>query len=252
MSVQTGPCSWPVEYGQCDLPDSYEALTPEERAIYEDMATAYLWRWTGKGFGICPVTISPCRTTVSDHGSTFWGSGPVRRVGWQPVLIRGLWYNVSCWACGDGCTCERPSILAIPGPVHSITEVVIDGVTLDPSEYRVDSGRFLVRTDGTAWPTDPDRWTITYDRGVEVPVGGQVAAGILAVELFKAACADPGCALPKRFQSITRQGVTVAMLDAFDDVERGHTGIWLIDSWLASVTAAPIRSAVYSPDIKRR
>ena len=149
--------------------------------------------------------------------------------------------------------------LTLPGPVGAVTEVVVDGTVLDPAAYLV-AGSDLSRVDGKNWPicqdlalppTEPGTWMVTYERGVPVPAGGQVAAALLAVELFKAACSDPSCALPRRVQSISRQGVTVAVLDAFDDIDKGHTGIWLVDSWIASVTQ-PIRgSRVYSPDVRR-
>jgi hypothetical protein len=41
------------------------------------------------------------------------------------------------------------------------------------------------------------------------------------------------------------------MLDAFDDIEKGHTGIWIIDSWVTSITQPPARSVVLSPDVPR-
>src|SRR3546814_4772015 len=50
-----------------------------------------------------------------------------------------------------------------------------------------------------------------------------ISAGRLANELAKAACNDKSCGLPQRVQSITRQGVTVAVLDSFDDIDTGHT-----------------------------
>src|SRR3546814_17185264 len=69
-----------------------------------------------------------------------------------------------------------------------------------------------------------DTWSVTYVKGYAVPKGGQVAAGMLAVELAKAACNDKTCGLPRRVQSVTRQGVTVAVLDAFDDIDEGQIG----------------------------
>src|SRR3546814_15264182 len=95
---------------------------------------------------------------------------------------------------------------------------------------------------------EADTWSILYNRGYPVPAGGQVAAGLLAVELAKAACGDKSCGLPQRVQSITRQGVNIAVLDAFDAIDPGHTGIGLIDSWVASVVRRPPRLRVYSPE----
>src|SRR3546814_20637846 len=71
---------------------------------------------------------------------------------------------------------------------------------------------------------------------------------MLAVERAKAACNDKSCGLPRRVQSVTRQGVTVAVLDAFDNIDEGHTGIWLIDSWVASVVRRPRKMRVLHPD----
>src|SRR3546814_13016319 len=84
-------------------------------------------------------------------------------------------------------------------PIASITQVQIDGEVLPSTAYRVDNGRFLVRQDGGRWPTcqnmnladgAEDTWSITYVKGYAVPKGGQVAAGMLAVDLAKAACND--------------------------------------------------------------
>ena len=99
--------------------------------------------------------------------------------------------------------------------------------------------------------TAPGTFSIAYDYGREVPIGGQLAAGVLACELAKAACRDSSCALPQRIQSITRQGVTVAVLDAFDDIDSGHTGIWLIDSWVSSIVKPLRPGRICSPDVPR-
>lgn len=270
MTVRMSPCSWPMDYSACTLPARWLALTDEERAVYEAMASDYLWQWTGQAFGVCEVVLRPCRVDCPDLPSTFYGSGPYaggagvrgghRGVGWLPVQVGGRWLSLGCGTCGTACTCERPSALLLPGPVDHVTAVVLDGEPLPEAAWAVDGSTYLRRVDGGAWPTCQDltlpdgtvgTWSVTYGRGTRVPAGGQVAAGLLAVELWKAACSDPSCALPRRVQSISRQGVTVAVLDAFDDVEQGRTGIWLVDSWVASVTRPPARSRVYSPDVPR-
>lgn len=256
----TGPCDWPVTYADCApaepggepvLPAPLDGMTPEQVANFETLATDYLWRFTGHRFGVCEVTIRPCVQGCASGHVTFRGRGPHVQRQWGPVLVGGEWYNTGCGRCGDSCGCGGAAPLAIPGPVASVAEVVVNGDVLDPNTYRVENGNLLVRADGERWPDCGIQ--ITYDRGLPVPLGGQMAAGILAVELAKAYCGDSGCALPKRVQSITRQGVTVAILDSFDDVEKGHTGIWTIDSWIASVTSPtlpPRRGpVVLSPDV---
>lgn len=263
------PCPWPVTYLEdCLLPSGWiptdgDGEPPVAQRLFEDMASDFLWAWTGRRFGICEVALRPCRQRCPDSGgSTFYGRGPYPSGNpWGPVLIGGAWYNITCGTCIDSCSCDGFSTaLRLPGPVQSITEVRIDGTVLPEEAYRLDGDR-LYRLDGSGWPTcqemslpptEDGTWQIIYERGQEVPHGGQIAAGVLAIELYKAACQDDSCALPQRLQSITRQGVTVAVLDAFDDIDKGHTGIWLIDSWVASVTRPARPSAVYSPDTGRR
>lgn len=261
MDTQYLPCDWPTDYSACGggLPEPLASLPASGVAMFEEMAATYLWNWTGRKFGLCEVTLRPCRQECWQGQSTFWGGGgqlPGQRP-FTPVIIQGQWYNIGCGQCGDSCGCGVTAALRLPGPIASIEEVQIGGEVLDPTAYRVDNGRFLVRQDGGRWPTcqdmsaalgAEDTWGVTYRKGYAVPGGGQVAAGLLANELAKAACNDKSCGLPQRVQSITRQGVTVAVLDAFDDIDEGHTGIWLIDSWVASVVRRPRRMRVLSPD----
>jgi hypothetical protein len=259
-------------------------MSAPDRALIEATAVGYLWNWTLKAFGVCPVVVRPCRQDCGGM-DTFWGLGPFasgsaaqygpypnggyggsNRSGFgsypNPQLVGGEWTNVSCGFCRDECSCGASSLmtLRLPGPIAEVTQVLVDGVALDPAAYRVDNHALLVRLDGTPWPrcqdmtlptTDAGTFSIAYQRGREVPVGGQVAAGLLACELAKAICRDSSCALPQRVQTITRQGVTMAMIDSGQGIEQGQTGIWTIDSWVSSITR-PIRpSTVLSPDIPR-
>lgn len=259
----SGPCDWPVSYAGCSNCGPIEQMPVEEKTIFEQMATEYLWRWTEQQFGLCELTVRPCRQDY--QGSTFFGGAPSYLPGssapWSPALVNGRWYNVGC-GCGDSCGCDSPTTISLPAPVSEVVSVVIDGVVLDSSAYRVDNSKWLVRLDGEGWPLWNDMsspsgsgtgaegtWEVTYLRGSEVPVGGQIAAGILASEFAKSACGKD-CALPKRLQSITRQGVSIGVLDTFDDIEVGHTGIWLVDSWVASIRKAPRKSRVASPDLR--
>lgn len=247
------PCSWPVSYAQCESCTPLEDMDTEKRTMFEQMAASYLWNWTNRTFGTCEITIDPCRTGCMDWLNTFNGAGPYPTNAPydlpRPVIIDGLWYNVGCGRCGDECRCGGAAPLRIPGPVVSVESVMVDGDALPSSSYDVQNNILLRRLDGKAWPDCGLQ--VTYVRGTEVPVGGQVAAGVLACELAKAASGDKSCSLPSRVQTITRQGVTIAMLDAFDDIDKGHTGIWIIDSWLASVTKPTLRATVLSPDRPR-
>jgi len=255
---------WPIVYpGDCPALDGVA-----DPLVYEQMATQYLWNWTGRVYGTCPVTVRPCRSDCAEGMSTFWGGGPYPRgpalrgsAPWTPVLLAGQWFNVACGRCGDDCSCGGGTpALRLPGPVASVDQVLIDGTELDAAAYRVDNHSLLVRLDGDAWPicqnmsepvSAPNTFAVTYDYGSEVPVGGQMAAGALSCELAKAASGDNSCQLPRRIQTIARQGVTIGFLDAMDDLDKGRTGIWLIDSWVSSVVNPPRASRVYSVDIPR-
>ena len=263
----SGPCNWPVSYAGCGgtMPEPLASMPASGVEVFESMATEYLWRWTERRFGECPVTVRPCRQDCNE-ASTFLGGQtpylPGRGAPWIPALVDGKWYNIGC-SCGDMCSCAKVQQISLPGPIMSVDEVIIDGQLVLGTAYQVQNDKWLVRVDGGSWPTcndlsadsslglgQPGTWQVTYTKGSEVPIGGQVAAGVLAVEFAKSACGDKDCALPKRLASISRQGVTMAVLDTFDDIEVGHTGIWVIDSWVASVRKAPQRSRVASPDTR--
>lgn len=247
------PCNWPVSYAGCggaeetDPPEPLASL-PEGREKFEAMAVQYLWRWTGKTLGTCRVAVELCRENCTDGRSTFNGSGPGVGGMWRPVIIDGGWVNIGCSLCGDRCGCGDIGGLVLPGPVSAVVSVVEDGETLPASGYSLNRN-VLYRLDGRRWA--PCDTVVTYDRGVPVPEGGEIAAGVLALELAKAACNDNTCQLPRRMQTMSRQGVTVAMLDSFEDIDKGHTGIWIIDSWIASMTKPKVRPSVLSPDQPR-
>ena len=264
--------TWTLAYAEAECP-AYAALTDEQIANFEQMAVDFLWRWTGRVFGTSEVTVRPCRT-VGREGTWRGAMLPAgaRAVGVSPVLVstdpgewkvqHGIVTDVSCGRCDGACSCRDSSaVIGLPAPVDSVVRVVQDGVELDPSTYRIDNRRLLVRQDGLGWPFHQNldaplgevgTWGVTYVYGSPVPISGQMAAGALACELAKAYTGDNTCQLPRRFSSITRQGVTVAALDTFEDIDKGRTGIWSIDAWIASVTKAPQRSTVMSPDLPRR
>lgn len=260
------PCGWDPLYGDCDQ-SALERLEADQRQAVIDMAVELLWAWTGRKLGVCDVTVRPCRAQCAPQGSTFWGGrgGPRPGLGWVPVLVGGQWFNIGCGACSsEACSCapDESRALRLPGIVDSIRSIVIEGEILPETDYQLRDG-ILYRVDGGVWPscnddvasvTEPGTlaWEITYRQGQPVPDSGRMAAGILAVELAKAVCSDKACQLPQRVQSVTRQGVSVAILDSFEDLKDGRTGIWLIDSWVASVNAPrPTIPQVYSPDVPR-
>lgn len=250
-SLRQGPCSWPL-LGDCPDLDTIKTDDADVHAALVASAVGFLWRWTGRVFGLCDVVLRPARRSCQH--STFDGGGVS---GWTPVLVGGQWRNVTCGSCAGACDCADDTRLRLPSPVHAVSAVTIDGAVLDESAYRLDDHGTLVRHDGGSWPCCQDltltageegTWSVAYTWGVPVPVDGQLAAGMLACQLAKAWAGANDCKLPERVQTITREGVTVGFLDPFDGLDSGRTGVWLVDAWVASVTKPAVRSAVYSPD----
>lgn len=151
------------------------------------------------------------------------------------------------------CGCTRLSELELPGhPVASVEAVKIDGVLLDPDRYRVDDHRWLVYlpesddAERQGWPccqridlpdTAEDTWSVAYSYGQDPPLGGRRAAANLGCQL--ALSCTPAlagqCKLPKRVTSITRQGLTVAVIDPLSLFKDGLVGLADVDLWVQSV-----------------
>ena len=251
------PCAWPVTYLGCDVPAAWEELDAAVRAVWERMAATLPWRWTGQAFTSCEVTARPLPHCCDGAGSTYWGSGPNTRGYFGRARVPTARSSCSRHAM-DPCACGGASIVMLEGPVDSVVEVLIDGVTLAPDGYRLVANR-LYRRGGFRWPecqdlAEPDTaehtWSIRYVRGFPVPDMGKLAAGLLAIELWKASCGDKGCKLPARLQSVTRQGVSMAVLDSSDYLVKGGTGINTVDMWVASINNTPRGGYVFSPDLR--
>jgi hypothetical protein len=170
-----------------------------------------------------------------------------------PVYATGAWAPLGGW-CGcsgpDVCGCATASHVQLPGvPATSVQAVTVDAVVLPATAYRL-TDQLLVRTDGGSWPCcqdlavagdQPGAWQVAYTWGAEPPLAGQYACAALACELWKATTgsAEPGivdsCRLPKRITSITRQGVSMALLDPMTMFPEGLTGLPEVDLWLGSL-----------------
>jgi hypothetical protein len=179
------------------------------------------------------------------------------------INAAGAWIN--CWSgdcgCEDACSCCRVCSVVLDGPAQEIVEVRVDGVVVPPEAYRIDNHRELIRTDGACWPRCPDlhaalddvggaAFGVTYRRGLPLDDAAMWAYSVYACELLKACTGASGCRLPKRVQSITREGVTMSFIDELEYLDKGRTGIPEVDMWLASVNPSGLRgrSRVLSPD----
>lgn len=253
-----------------------ENLNPDLREIVETAAKEYLWRWSGRRFGLCEIQLRPCEESCF-RGSTYRGwSGvpagyPFAGLGMFPIISGGNWFNIVCGKCrNDRCGCSDLSTIMLPGRIYDVVSVFIDGQLLDPSAYRLDN-LGLSRIDGGSWarcqnmanaPIDDespvgsidtsDTFMVVYRIGEPVPAGGQLAAGTLACEMAKRTCGDNTCRLPRRASVVVREGTTVVMPTDELFFTKGITGIFEIDNFLASVQEEN-RSGylVSSPDVKR-
>jgi len=247
-----GPCSlWPIEW-ICDISTASPVLT----GLAVSTATEVLWALSGMRFGLCNVTLRPCRRDCYDPFPGNWmpwgGSYP------QPALIGGQWFNLVCGSCAGSCSCSEVSEFVLPAPVHEIIEIKIDGTPLVSGAYRLDNNRIVVRTDGESWPrcndlslddTEVGTWSVTATYGEVVPEGAKLAMGALACEIIRSASGGD-CKLPAGLQQLVRQGVTISYPDVGELFRQGRTGLYLVDMFLSAWNPYGLRqrSRVYNVD----
>lgn len=144
-------------------------------------------------------------------------------------------------------------------PIRAVTSVKIDGVTVNPNQYRVDDARWLVRKNGQPWPawqrlelddTAVGTFSVAVSYGADPPPLGFSAASALGAE-FARAGAGLANKLPQRLQSITRQQVSMTVLDPMQFLEKGFTGITQADMFIRAYNPAKqtMRPSVWSPDV---
>lgn len=255
------PCGWTIDTACCD---NWDTLDPAVQQAATDYATTVLWAATGRQFGICPQVVRPCgRTCNQTNNGYFWSDGV-----YIPYILNGVWRNCFC-GCGTGpgcCTCEPRCQVYLPGPVVSVTGVVVDGLLIDPSAYRVDDAKWLVRTDGECWPLCQDysvdaglnvfndnTMQVSYGKGIAVPAALQVAGGSLACEFAKACTGGP-CRLPSRASTIARQGVQITFQNIDMLLENGMTGLPEVDQLIQAYNPyhLPRAMRVWSPDLPKQ
>ena len=223
-------------------------------------ASEILYALSGRQFpGLCSETIRPCSGGSALPGFS-WGRWTFP---WYPIKSGGNWLNIGP-ACGChisyDCACSGiPQVNLGRSDVTDIYRVVIDSTELSSSAFRLDEGRYLVRTDGNQWPCCQDlskdigetgTWYIELAYGVAPPQMGVSAVTKLACELAKS-CVGAQCDLPERVSTITRQGVSMTLLDPQDFLTEGRTGLYEVDLFLKAVNPAGLarRGTVWSPEV---
>lgn len=187
--------------------------------------------------GPCPVVARPCARRMPGEGR------PPR---WQGTG-RGDRGSCSCNR-ASRCGCSSLSELDLGPDVVSVEQVRLDGAVVNAAEWELIEGRYLVgwqQPDGTkrTWPccqrlelpaTADQTFEVQFTRGLRPPRGGVLSAASLACELIAANTPGATCRLPKRVTTITRQGVSIAVLDPLTLFAEGRTGLAEVDLWLES------------------
>lgn len=252
---------WPVDWSACSQ-ETLDELTEGQRLLSEALAAQTLRMLTGYRVGGCPVTVRPCNRSCVP-GS--WLSAPdpgayyaaIGGFGFSPYInASGQWMNAcGCWR--NDCSCVKVEEVRLPGNVGFVESVILDGVTLPATSYRIDNGNMLVRTDGGSWPVCQDMnldsgvgtFLVTYLDGNPVDGVGAMVAGLLAAE-FAQVCLGGDCVLPSNVTNLVRAGVS----QDFDEemFPGGKTGQRTVDSFIRIWNPQEtLPAGIYSPDFPR-
>lgn len=239
MTATRGPCAaWDATFC-CTMPTGSEAISGAALMA----ATEVLYNLSAQQFGLCELTVRPCRHDCYGNSwpfdSTWWQWGGM----WpRPVLFDGAWFNITCGSCAGTCSCGPIEEAWLPGPVNTIVQVMLNGSPMPTGSYRVDDFRKLVRTDGLRWPvcqdltaadTEDNTWSVTFLIGQDVPAIGKLAVGELACEIING-CLGGTCAFPKNAVSVSRQGITIDFPTFSELLERGLLGLRWTDMFIAT------------------
>lgn len=256
----TVPCSPWADIADFCGPCGDKAL--ENPTLFQEMldvATATVFRLTMSRYtGECTTTILPCRKNSCCPTSY---NGPWGHLQYPSyVFSRGdTIYNSGCPTdCfSDDCDCSGADCITLPYyPVCSIDAVVVDGVTLDPSEYYIKKQKYLCRKDGL-WPTcqdiskdlsQPGTWGVTFTHGIDPPIDLVRHTVDYACELAKR-CLNEPCLLP---QKITVQSGQV-VVDPLVYVMNGLTGWAPLDAVIRGMNkTGALRPGILRNPRKRR
>lgn len=221
-------------------------VDPDEVDLGMQIASDILWNLTGRRWsGICVDSIRPQAQWKKWDGPPMW---------WPSTLVTGASAPFGFCSCNRGreTGCARVPEIRLPSsPVvaDSIT-VLIDGEQF--TDFRLDDNRWLVRTDGDQWPCcqnltldddQPNTFSITWNYGRMPPAAGARMAAIYGCQIALSMNPDTAnkCQLPARVTRITRQGTSVSAVDPETLIEKGQTGLVVVDQWVASIIAGNAR-----------
>lgn len=268
---RTGPCApWVTvdDVVNQEWPDGMNTPDPAVAASIAMAASEVLYTLSGSKYtGNCgPVTVRPvARPTDVD---TRFGAGGYPSAGMTAGQF-GSAYSGPIGAMNRYGGLRPPEVDLGAYPVTEILQVLIDGVLIPSNEWYLQARRKLVRvlpsadaepTQRYGWPssnrndlpdTEEGTFSVTYMYGVAPPQIGVNAAKVLAKQLILNASPKGRSILPQRVTSISRQGVTVSVVDVMDFFSKGLTGVYELDLFITTVnpTKMKLKPLVWSPDI---
>lgn len=225
------------------LGDQWASLDVAVRDAALRWSIELLWKLSGRQFGLTEVTLAPYIP-------------PPRRGYFDNHYRLPVGLNAAARFAGGG-VCSPARTFRLPGRAIAVAEVVVDGAVLDEAAWTLDPDGTLVRTDGGGWPVAQDvylpRWVVRYTHGLLAPPDANQAAARYALELARAAVADPRCKLPARVRDVTRQGISLSMAAPEELADAGLTGVAAVDAWLRSVNpdGLPQAATIWSPALTR-
>lgn len=223
-----------------------------------DYASQVMFGLSGRQFpGACERVLRPCHPQNNGCGalrpgwSWWWGYPSV------PFRDESGWHNIG--ACDRECNID---CIRLPWPVNEVTEILIDGLVMNPADYAVDSFREVCRLDGNSWPcsqnfaldvTEVGTWQITVIHGKPITAAMNVMATKLGCQFLKAMCGAESC-LPDNVKTIARIGTAIDFEETGQLFTDGQTGIREIDLWLRVVNPRGIQrpASVHRADDPRR
>lgn len=247
-----------TDWGCALTPAEVADLDPVIRARSEMLAWNSLQRLTGQRLALCPIAVRPCAARCNPG---VWQEATVTGFPSDgPYISGGRWYNGCGCQRADTCSCGPIPEISLPHPEVSGPIIVkIDGAVLASSAYRIDNGNRLVRTDGGVWPmcqdmvaddTEVNTFSVSYYPGVGPDDALNFAAGLLAVEWYKA-CTGKDCRLPDGVRRVQRQGVNFEV--PADMFTNGLSGIREVDNIVGIYNPYRLATptALFNPDARR-
>lgn len=231
-----------------DVPEQHVALvSSDEWEVLLLWSSEIIWalsgrQWSGDG---CEAA-AELRACPPAPGTGSWPFQPADDCcGWWPA-------SGYPWLFGGSYQRRRANAYAVQLPHDEVTAILSVTVGGEPfTAYRLE-GSWLERTDCRSWrECGSAEVFVHYTYGLAPPAGGVRAVVALAIEAAKQAAGDATCRFPKRVVSVSRQGVTLAMIDPMRFLKDRLTGLPEVDLWIVSVNPhrRSSQGSVWSPDL---